>query len=263
MVVLAQEAGVRTLMLCHGAYLLPQPIADLDVCDEVALWTEHVAPPITNHDRPIHRVGYPLPHDPPPPTRPRRKDGGAPRIGVLGQLSVDSTCTLDDRTTMRVYETALGAIARRFPDATVLLRPHPNQDRGTLPALMERYGGLDVREATGGDIVDFHAGVDLCIGGASTATLQASLAGTPVVVLNLSGTAWSYPLGHDTAVPVAGSAAALDAALERWEHDGTLPGREDLLAALGADGSDGVTRLQAILDGTADRTATPGSPVRA
>ena len=74
---LAQEAGVRTIVLAHGAFLLPQPIADMDVCDEAALWSHATAPPITRWDRPVHLVGYPLPHDP-PPTRRRTGDGGRP-----------------------------------------------------------------------------------------------------------------------------------------------------------------------------------------
>src|SRR4029079_11266882 len=102
MVLLAQEAGVRTVMLGHGAFLLPQPFGDLDLCDEVALWTRAVAPAMENWDRPIHEVGYPLPHDPPPPTR--RRPERRPTIAVLGQLTVTTTSTLDDRITMRTYE---------------------------------------------------------------------------------------------------------------------------------------------------------------
>jgi hypothetical protein len=245
MVLLAREAGIPTLMLSHGAYLLPEPFGDLDVCDEVALWTRAVAPAITDWDRPVHVVGYPLPHAEPPPTRTPRPR--APRIAVLGQLNVPSTCTLDERTTMRVYETALAAIARHAPDATVLLRPHPAQDRAATPAAIERFPALDVREETGGDIVEFLRDVDLCIGGATTATLQCALAGTPAIVLNLSGYDWRFPVGGDTSVPVARDAQTLDAALARWATGDPLPGRDDLLRALGADGGDAAGRLLSVL----------------
>lgn len=246
-VLLAREAGIRTLMLSHGAYLLPQPVVDLDVCDEVALWAPAVAPPITNRDRPIHLVGYPLPHE----SRPAiLRDGSGPaRIAVLGQLAVSATSVLDERITMRCYETALRAIARVRPDAIVTLRPHPTQERATHAALVRRFPELRLEEDAQRGILDVLRGVDLCIGGASTSTLQAALVGTPAIALNLSGDEWPYPIGGETSVPVARSAADLDALLDRWTREGTLPGREDLLAALGADGSDAVARLLAIVAG--------------
>src|SRR5688572_5505062 len=135
--------------------------------------------------RPIHDAGYPVPHPPPPPTR--AAPARAPRIAVLGQLVVNTTATLDERITMRSYEAALTAIARRFPDATVVLRPHPVEDPATGPEVVRRFPHLDVQIQAGGDILDFHRDVGLCISGATAATLQAALVGTPVVVLNLSG----------------------------------------------------------------------------
>jgi hypothetical protein len=245
-VLLAREAGIRTLMLAHGAFLFPQPLADLDVCDEVALWTRAVAPPITDRGRPIHVIGYPLAHERPPPTR-RRRDG-APRVAVLGQLPVMETAILDERITMRCYETALGAIARAWPTATVVLRPHPTQERSTHPVLARRFPELRVQEDAQSGILDVLRGVDICIGGASTSTLQGALVGTPVIALNLSGDEWPSPIGGETSVPVARSPADLDAILDRWARGETLPGREDLLAALGADGSDAVVRLLAVVD---------------
>jgi hypothetical protein len=168
---------------------------------------------------------------------------------------VTATAILDERITMRCYEAALGAIARAWPTATVVLRPHPTQERSTHPVLARRFPGLRVVEDVDSEILDVLRRVDLCIGGASTATLQGALVGTPVIALNLSGDEWPFPIGGATSVPVARSAADLDAILDRWTLDGTLPGREDLLAALGADGSDAVSRLMAVVDnGRAPRT---------
>jgi len=256
-VLLAQEAGVRTLSLCHGAYLLPQPLADLDLCDEVALWCHETAPPITNWDRPIHVVGYPLPYHHPPPTRSRVP--GRSRIVVLGQVGVPSTCVLDERITMRSYDTALKAIFARFPDASVCLRPHPSQDREAFPVLRSRFPDRDLREETAMDIIDLLRGVDLCIAGASTATLQGALTGTSVIALNLSGSEWPFPLGGDSAVPVARSAEELDSSLEEWQRRAALPGREDLLKGLGADGSDGAARVLSVLDGGAQPSDVGGA----
>ncbi len=250
-VLLAREASVHTVLLCHGAFVLPQPLADLDLCDEVALWSRATAPPITNLDRPIHLVGYPLPHAPPPPTR-RAPTDRPVRIAIMGQTAIDTTCTLDERVTMATFVTAIEAIARRFADAEVVLRPNPLQDSSFFARLRERYPQVDLQERRGGDIVAVHRAVDLTIGSASTATYQAVLAGTPVIVLNLTGTEWAFPLGgeHST-VPIARSAEALDDALSAWQRDGCLPGREDLVDALGVRAGDGVDRLLAVVDGTA------------
>ena len=85
---------------------------------------------------------------------------------------------------------------------------------------------------------------DVCVGTTSTATLQAALVGTPVIALNLTGFDWPWPLGGETAVPVARDEEDLAAALERWASGERLPGRDDLLGALGAGhGDEGVERL--------------------
>jgi hypothetical protein len=227
----------------------------------VALWSHAVAPDITNWDRPIHVVGYPLPVGDPPPTRPR-PTGRPVRISVMGQGTVPTTSVLDDRVTMRSYVVALAAIARRFPDAEIVLRPNPRQDSTAFEHLRRRFPDLRIAERRGGDILDVHREVDLTIGGASTSTFQAALVGTPAILLNLTGTEWPYPLGGDaTAVPVARDAGELDAALAAWQRDDVLPGRGDLLRALGVDGGDAVARLLGILDGRppapAPRTEAP------
>jgi len=94
------------------------------------------------------------------------------------------------------------------------------------------------------------AGHDLCIGGASTATLQAALAGTPVVVLNVSGCAWPWPIGEDTAVPVAHGVEELATWLMRAARGERLPGHEDLVEALGARDGGAVSRLAEIVADT-------------
>ena len=55
---------------------------------------------------------------------------------------------------------------------------------------------------------------------------------------------WPWPVGGDTAVPVAFDEDGLAAALSRWASGERLPGREDLLGGLGAGrGDEGVERL--------------------
>ena len=252
----ARDAGVPTFCVAHGAYLLPQPVSDLEVADEVAVWSAPVAPPMTNRLRPAHVIGYPLSHERAPArTFPA---GRAPRIALLSQTTAPSTATVDGRVVMRHYVEALDAIARSLPGATAVLRPHPSQGRPPLRALRARFPGVRIELDAAGDIHRLLGSVDLCVGAASAATFQAALAGAAVAVLNVTDLEWRPPLGGRTSVPVARSGAELSVHLEWWRVEGALPGREELLAALGVDGGDPTQRLVEALEGRPrDPTSIP------
>ncbi|MDP2712946.1 MAG: hypothetical protein Q8O56_17180, partial [Solirubrobacteraceae bacterium] len=247
---LAREAGVRTLVLAHGAFLLPQTLADMEVCDEPLLWSEAVAPPIADRDRPIHVVGYPMPHMRPPPTRPAPR-GPRRRVLVLGQPTLSGTLLDDPRITMRQYDVAVRAVLDRCPSATLVLRPHPAEGPDAAAAIVARFRALDFEIDRATPIADALAACDLCIGTITTATLQAALVGTPVVALNLTRFEWRWPLGGDTTVPVARDQRQLADWLARWEAGGPLPGRDDLLGALGAsvEGADPTASILAVVAG--------------
>lgn len=247
---LAREAGIRTLVLSHGAYLLPQDVADMDVCDEPLVWTHAVAPPLTPRGRTVREVGYPVPHGPVPATRsaPARER----RVLVLGQPPLRGTPLDEARVTMRQYATAIEAVAAHAPGATVVLRPHPAEGPQAAARALRHAAGAPVTveiDATT-PIAGLHASCHLCVGTVTTASLQAVLAGTPLVALNLLGFPWSWPLGGDTPVPLATDAGELDAWVARWAAGEVLPGRDALLEALGADpaGGDPAGRLLEILD---------------
>jgi hypothetical protein len=258
----ARDAGVPTFCVAHGAYLLPQPVSDLEVADEVAVWSAAVAPPMTHRQRHAHVVGYPLSHERAPARR--FPAGRAPRIALLSQTTAPSTATVDGRVVMLHYVEALGAIARSLPGAIVVLRPHPSQGRPPLRALLARFPAVRIELDAAGDIHRLLGSADLCVGGASAATFQAALAGAAVVVLNVTDLEWRPPLGGLTAVPVARSETELSAHLERWRTEGTLPGREELLAALGVDGGgDPTQRLVEALEGRPpDPASVPGTARR-
>jgi hypothetical protein len=247
--VAAQAAGIRTVALAHGAFLLPQTLVDLDLCDEVLLWSEAVAPPITDRDRPIHVVGYPEPRPAAPPTRPAPPPDRAPRVLVLAQPTLPGMGLTSPRIAMRHYATAVDALLAWRPETTIVLRPHPSAGLDAEHALIARHPGTRFEIDRASTILDALAACDLCIGTITTATLQAALVGTPVIALNSMGFAWAWPLGGDTAVPVARDRDELAACLERYSG-APLPGRDDLLAALGADpaGGDPTARMLAILD---------------
>ena len=125
---LAQAAGIRTLALAHGAYLLPQTLVDLDLCDEPPLWSEAVAPPITNLERPIHVVGYPAPTPTAPPIRPAPASD-RPRVLVLAQPAPYGVGLAGPRIAMRQYAAAVGVLLAHRPHARIVLRPHPSAAR--------------------------------------------------------------------------------------------------------------------------------------
>jgi len=125
---LAQAAGIRTLALAHGAYLLPQTLVDLDLCDEPPLWSEAVAPPITNLERPIHVVGYPAPTPTAPPIRPAPASD-RPRVLVLAQPAPYGVGLAGPRIAMRQYAAAVGGVLAHRPHARIVLRPHPSAAR--------------------------------------------------------------------------------------------------------------------------------------
>lgn len=238
---LAREAGVHTFLLSHGSYVMPQTLHDLQLGDEVAIWTEAVPPPAPRRDRPVHVVGYPAGREL-APTRPVPK-GHPPRVVVLGQNGHIFTSMFDDRVALRHFDMALRTLAEALPGARVVLRPHPTQDLAPARAALRRFPALEVELDPVTPILDLLAGADLCVGSLSAATMQAAIVGTPVIVLNITGFEWVWPLGADTPVPVARSEDELRGALERWRTSDELPGRVELLEGLGADRDDGVERL--------------------
>lgn len=247
LVLLARRHGLPTLAVQHGAFLIPQPVSDLDAVDEVALWSQALAPPMTNLDRPVHEVGYPLPHAPTAyPSRLAKPD--SPTALVLGQVGDASTATIDKRLTVRSYQAAAEAFLKAFPRGTVVLRPHPSEGSGPPALVAERFGDR-VRVDRSPDLAGVMAGADLCIGGTSAATLQAAVEGLPTIVLNLSGFAWPWPLGGDTQAPVACSEAELEAQLEGLRRNGPVAGQADLLKGLGAEGGDAAGRVLELLRG--------------
>jgi hypothetical protein len=172
------------------------------------------------------------------------------RVTVLvpGRGKERATALFDDRFPMRHYEAAVAAITRTMPDARVLLRPHPAEGQGIVSAVARRFPDTDVGVDTALDLEASLAAVDVCIGTSSTITFQSALAGTPVLVLNVSGYEWGWPLGGTTRVPIAHSADELAPALAQWRAEGTFSGREELLEALGATGEDASLKLLELLN---------------
>jgi hypothetical protein len=245
LVSIAKQAGIPTIVFQHGAYVIPTELHDMTVADVSAVWSPEIAAPI-QFAAPPWVIGYPLTHEPPPPTRTRTGDG-SPRAVVMAQSWELGSMLIDPRDVMRHYLTAVGAIRHTLPGALITLRPHPTDDLGPARELCRRFPDLRIDVAT--DLVTLLRDCDVCIGGPSTGTLQAALVGAPAILLNVTGRDWYWPLGGNTTVPIARSEPELSGWLKSWARGEALPGREDLLAGLGAGGQDSSERLLARLQG--------------
>ena len=248
---LAREAGIRTFLLSHGAYLMPQTLKDMELADEAAIYSEAVGVPGMRRDRPVHAVGYPMPYEPRP--EPATAPGAAPRVVVLGQNGHPYTSRFDERVVVRHYVAALAALEATLPEAEVVLRPHPSQDLAPVRAVLGRYPRLRGSVDSASDLHELVGSADLCVGSLSTSTLQAALTGTTVAVLNVTGFDWTWPLGGETPVPIARDAEELAAVVRRWQTQGSLPGQDALVEALGADRPGAVDRLARLVTAAAGR----------
>jgi hypothetical protein len=248
---LARESGIRTFLVSHGAYLMPQTLKDMELGDEAAIYSEAVGFPGMRRDRPVHVVGYPMPTLPPSEsaTAPR----AVPRVVVLGQNGHPYTTRFDERVVARHFSAALTALEATLPEAQVILRPHPSQDLAPVRGVMSSHPRLRASVDAASDLVELVGAADLCVGSLSISTLQAALAGTSVVVLNITGFDWTWPLGGETPVPVARDAQELATVIGSWRSRGSLPGRAALVNALGADRPGAVDRLAQLVSAAAAR----------
>lgn len=253
-VTIARAAGVRSLVVQHGVYLPAPPdaeevddrIGDLETAGEVAVWSGVTGAAIDDGARTIHVIGYPLLSR--VPVRP-----GAPvvkrlRVLVLVQTPERVTVTTDARMSGTHARVAARAVLARYPDAFVTLRPHPSRGSEAMERIAKdlQTGAVSVDVST--EIHDLVQRHDVCIGAKSTASFQAALGGAKVVILNLTGTEWKWPLGGDTPVLVARSEDELEEHLVRVVSAGNeWPGRAELIDTLGAPYGDGTERLLEIL----------------
>lgn len=260
---LARDAGIASVAIQHGAVILPRPIVEGEVADVYAIWSAAVAPPLDRFPRSFRVVGYPVTHEPPPT---RRIEGAAPQVVVLGQGEDEHTAMMDARHRLRHYVAAVDAITSAAPRARVVLRPHHWDPDAPLQAVVERFPDADVVVDRSSDIHDLLRQSDLCVGASTTATYQAALVGTPVVVLNVGCFEWPWPLDGAGSLPVARSRDELAAQLEPWARGEVLPGRDELLLALGVTEDDVTARLLELIaaagSSTPAREPRAGVPVR-
>jgi hypothetical protein len=241
----ARELDVRSIAIAHGGYWFPAIVQDLEVADEIAVWSPQVLEHIAVRGRPVHLVGYPRGRE--PRRAQRTRSSRRLRVVVLEQPQLPLSAAVDARMSGYHYRTALRAIARLAPQARVVLRPHPSRGHPTAELVRALHTEQQVEVAVGPTILEVLRDADLCIGSASTATLEAAYAGVPVVVLDLTEIEWPWPLGGETDVPIARSEDELVDAIRSVLTSGSFLGRETLLTALGADPGAPVTPYEDIV----------------
>ena len=242
----ARSCGVRTLLLAHGAYPIRHTLVDMQVADDIALWSQTFGPTYHDGRGALHVVGYP---ETLAVKRAVVAPDGPPRVIVVGRATETTTAMIDERYVVRHYAAAVEGIRAACPDAQIVLRPHPAESRRAAPRIARDYPGVRVDSRL--PILEALIQADLCVGTASTVSFQAALVGVPVIVLNMTGYAWEPPLDGSTDVPMPNSAKQLQSIVAAWSTGAQIGGREALLAALGAhpeqQGSDSVDRIMEII----------------
>lgn len=235
-----RETGASTLVAQHGfSGRLGDP--EMLLADRLAVWSEH--------DR-----SYPEGRDPATVTvtgnpgvthlaarAPRRRERYGCSVVIVdyaGRLSV----RFDRRIHKRHVAVALEALAHVRPGSRVIVRPHPSDlEPGGYETLAACYPQLHVEVDASSPIEQLLAGVDLCVGAVSTATLQACALGVPTVALNVSGNERPWPFDGG-ALPSSTDADSLAGAIVRTLRSGEVAGRDEALEALGVRG-DAIERV--------------------
>jgi hypothetical protein len=235
-----RETGARTLLAQHGfCGRLGDP--EMLIADHLAVWSEHdrtyrqdrdpATVTVTGNPGVTHLAAL---------APPRRERCGCSVVIVDygGRMSVG----LDRRIHRRHVAVALQALAHARPGSRVIVRPHPSD---LVPdgyeRLAARHPQLRVQVDAGSPIEVLLAGVDLCVGAVSTATLQACALGVPTVALNVSATVRPWPFDGG-ALPSGTDADSLATAIARTLRQSEVAGRAEALEALGVRG-DAIERL--------------------
>jgi hypothetical protein len=221
--VAAREHRVPSLLVQHGFPGEPDD-PDRRESDHVATWSKRVPTP----GRPATVTGNPGARTARAPRRPPSNPGRTLLLVVPPSvLSVG----YDIRVGRRSIELGLNALALARPGSTVILRPHPSDPAADSYAT--NVSGLTVRVDRQSPIEELLAECDLCLGGVSTALLQAAAAGVPVVFVDVTVLPSTWPFDGTTDLPMAASVHELAVQIRRALAAPDVCGGDALSEALG------------------------------
>ncbi len=244
----AHDAGVGSLLVQHGFdAALNDP--DKSEARNVAVWSERDrADVMARSDAAVTVTGNPgAAHLAP---RRGRRAAARDRSLVLVEYPSRLSALVRERAPGEHVAAALAGLELARPGSTAVIRPHPADP---YPAaylrLAAAHPALSVQVDAGTPIERLLATVDLCVGALSTATLQAAVAGVPVVFLDVGGLRRPWPFGGAGGLPRADGAGALadmvGAALAREDVAGEQAAADAL--GLREDAIDSVCALVARL----------------
>ena len=223
--VAAREHGVPSLLVQHGFAGEPED-PDMRESDHVAVWSERQARRVERGGRPATVTGNPAAPAAPAPRCPPRG-----RTLLLVQPASPFSLRADARVSRRSLEVGLAALAEARPGGTVVVRPHPQDPDPDAHA--RKVPGLRVLVDRTSPMGDLLGSCDLCVGGLSTAMLQAAAAGVPVVFLDITGMPTAWPFDRTGELPVAGDATELAEQVQRALAAPRVLGGDALVEALG------------------------------
>jgi hypothetical protein len=242
----ARDCGVPTLVVQHGLFNEPND-PDKTLADCVAVWSDADAADLREWTPAAVVTGNPGAGRP-PALRDRRRAGPREQAIVLVEYASRLSTRVDNRVSVRHVLAALDALSKALPGASVTIRPHPAEHE---PEIFERLAaaarGLEVGVDVTSPIDDVLRTADLCVGAVSTATLEAAAAGVPVVFLNVTEKPARWPFDGSTDVPVACSSEELAEVVPRVLASGGVPGRAEMLEALGAR-ADALDRVVGLIE---------------
>lgn len=241
--VVAREHAAPVLQAQHGLYAhlprddgsRPARILDGWSADVVAVWSDRTAAAFAPHvPGRVEVTGNPgamrlLAGD----TR-----GGGPASGralVLAQPTGPLSTITDARVPGRHLHAALSALEASGAARQVTVRPHP-LDVGwdAYARIGGAYPALEVSVDASGPVEAVIRAACVCVGAASTATLQAAALGVPSVLLDFTGMPLEWPFDGAGDFPVARSQDELTALLSDLGAIDPQTSREVALEALGA-----------------------------
>ena len=224
-------AGRPSVLVQHGFHAEPND-PDKVEADLVAVWSQRDREALAGRRTgPIVVTGNPAADH----IRPTRIAAPRERTMILTDLTSRLSMWPSLRMTEEQLEMSLEALKRTRPGTSVLLRPHPGDwDLASYGKFVDRFPELEIEVDQASTIDQVIARCDLCLSGVSTATLQAAIAGLPVVFINPGGASrpWPFNGGDDGFVMATDAAQLADVIPDALARRGELLA-EPLLEAFG------------------------------
>ncbi len=202
----SRAAGVPSLLVQHG--YAPEPNdPDKGEADHTAAWSERDAGEVRErHGRGATVTGNPAAPPAPSPAKPRR---GGPTLALVQSPTVFSA-RWDARVSQRFVAESLRLVERERPGSEVVLRPHPLEPSpDALLRLVPDDSSLRARVDVRTPLAQLLEECDACVGGVSTATLQAGVSGLRTTFLNVTGGELPAPFEREGELPQEELAEAL------------------------------------------------------